>query len=534
MTANLSDAIISDGKVAPHTLTGLKRWSCQGKELPPVSQIKALHVYDFDNTLFKSPLPNPKLWQSQTVSRLQNQDVFVNGGWWHDKGVLGATGGGIDVEEPRAWASWWNEQINDALNVLLTGRGERNFSELIKRIVASKRLDFDLICLKSEAGPKNQRFGSTMQYKQAFLQDLIYTYAEAEELKIYEDRPKQYLKTEVIQVADQVTTLDPVVEIAEVQRMVNNHNTHLPSLSRPLELKRTVFYTGYLISATDTSKLLGLVKVPSNFAESEVKYLANSILIDPRPANAGMMNKVGGLGSKQTWQVTGFAFYQYNLWAVRVAPVPPESKVHTFGDTPTIVLATYKNTKAAAANSIQNWQPIPADKQYILQTEVGEKVQLRLEAESGEGGYDNVVDRRNLKRRHSPNQVSARNGPSNDENRRTNGSGLNGRTGNNNRHKGNAPGPSGGRPGTNSNNSRGGRVNGPSQGSARANRQRGPKTGGYKSLDDMAGHTGRYGPQRGEPTYDDYVPAGAGHNAPFLPGKNKAALDGTGGLPYGQ
>ena len=79
----------------------------------------------------------------------------------------------------------------DALTVLLTGRGERNFSDLIKRMVASKNLEFDMVCLKPEAGPKNQRFGSTMQYKQALLHDLVHTYNLAEEIKVYEDRPKQ-------------------------------------------------------------------------------------------------------------------------------------------------------------------------------------------------------------------------------------------------------------------------------------------------------------------------------------------------------
>ena len=54
-------------KAASYTLTGLKRWSCVTRELPrmymkfsdmkivtnlreAVSQVKALHVYDFDNT----------------------------------------------------------------------------------------------------------------------------------------------------------------------------------------------------------------------------------------------------------------------------------------------------------------------------------------------------------------------------------------------------------------------------------------------------------------------------------------------------
>ena len=69
--------------------------------------------------------------------------MFMNGGWWHDANILGATGEGADKEEKRGWAGWWNEHIvtlveqsmqqKDALNVLLTGRGESNFGDLIKR-----------------------------------------------------------------------------------------------------------------------------------------------------------------------------------------------------------------------------------------------------------------------------------------------------------------------------------------------------------------------------------------------------------------
>ena len=84
-----------------------------------------------------------------------------------------------------------SSEQQDVLSVLITGRAERNFAALIKRIIKSKNLRFDLVCLKAEVGPQNQRFSSTMQYKQAVLQDLVYTYHEAEVIKIYEDRPKQ-------------------------------------------------------------------------------------------------------------------------------------------------------------------------------------------------------------------------------------------------------------------------------------------------------------------------------------------------------
>jgi hypothetical protein len=46
----------------------------------------------------------------------------------------------------------------DALTVLLTGRSEQGFAELIKKMVASKNLEFDIVSLKPEVGPNDQRF----------------------------------------------------------------------------------------------------------------------------------------------------------------------------------------------------------------------------------------------------------------------------------------------------------------------------------------------------------------------------------------
>jgi len=35
---------------AMRTVTALKRWSCSDTQLPPVDAIRAIHIYDFDNT----------------------------------------------------------------------------------------------------------------------------------------------------------------------------------------------------------------------------------------------------------------------------------------------------------------------------------------------------------------------------------------------------------------------------------------------------------------------------------------------------
>lgn len=83
----------------------------------------------------------------------------------------------------------------DALTVLLTGRGEANFASIIKRMAASQKLEFDLIGLKPEVGPNGQQFATTMKFKQNFLEDLLYTYEQADEIRVYEDRVKQYVSS---------------------------------------------------------------------------------------------------------------------------------------------------------------------------------------------------------------------------------------------------------------------------------------------------------------------------------------------------
>ncbi|KAK1753517.1 hypothetical protein QBC47DRAFT_303848 [Echria macrotheca] len=434
-----------------HTVTALGRWSIINKQLPAVQTIKAIHVYDFDNTLFKTPLPNPKIWNGPTLGTLANPDAFVNGGWWHDSRILAATGEGLAKEEPKAWEGWWNEKIveliqlsteqKDALCVLLTGRSESGFSDLIKRMVTSKGLDFDMISLKPAVGPNNQRFPSTMIFKQMFLTALMETYRFADEIRIYEDRAKHVkgfrdfladynkkqaggqrtrgpITAEVIQVADIATNLDPVIEVAEVQQIINEHNAALSSRRRGvrgerLMIKKTVFYTGYLINATDTQRLLSLAQIPAGFSETDIKYHGNNIMICPRPCPPGILEKVGGIGSKMTWEVTGTACFENNIWAACLKPVPGTAKFHTDNPSPLVVLALRKGARPVDAGKIQNWQPVPPDKAFTFETVVGEKLLLRVEAEyAGEGEYQSFFPGKGAKRKHTMGEDDFRSKPS--------------------------------------------------------------------------------------------------------------------------
>jgi uncharacterized membrane protein YgcG len=214
---------------------------------------------------------------------------------------------------------------------------------------------------------------------------------------------------EVIHVAEGTKYLPPVTEVAEVQNMINSHNSQLnltKSLVGRLQIKRTIFYTGYLISNADSSRLISqllLPLLPPGLADSsEMKYMANSVLITPRPAPKSILDKVGGMGKKLSWRITGIAAFENKLWAARVKPVPENERYYTENPTPIIVLALRKGARPIDAGKIQNWQPVPADKAFVLETVVGEKVVLRVEEISNEGEWESQFIHKGNKRRHQP------------------------------------------------------------------------------------------------------------------------------------
>ena len=407
-------------------MNSLKRWSCKSKNLSSdVSTIKAIHVYDFDNTLFCSPLPNPLIWHASTVGLLQTYETLAYGGWWHDNSILAATGEGLEKEEPRAWEGHWNEVVRelvelsssskDALTVLLTGRSETNFEGLVNKICNSRKLDFDLVVLKPEVGPSGQRFDSTMNFKQEFLKDLVFTYHSADEIRVYEDRPKHVkgfkdfferlnksflshrvdepppprkpINADVIHVCELKSTLNPETEVEVVQRAIARHNEAISSgvqtvtrtTRKHLKIDEHFSYFGYMINQTDSARLLTLFQIPSHLIDNgEVRLLASSILITPYYPRNDILKRVGGRGAKVTWQVTGIAKHGDSIWAARVAPVN-ETKIYTQDPTPVVVLAIRKGARQIDANKINHWQDVPAEKAFMFVTTVGDKVMLKIE-----------------------------------------------------------------------------------------------------------------------------------------------------------
>ena len=387
--------------------------------------------------------------------------------------------------------------------------------------------------------------------------------------------PRKQIAAEVIHVAENIDNLDPVIETSEVQKMINDHNTAVragtTSISRSFKIKKNVLFTAYLISPIDTAKLFSLINLPPAIAESGVVILANTILITLGTCPAPVLDKIGGMGHKQTWQITSMGVYDLKIWAARVVPIPSNSAIHTDNSVGTIVvLAHLKNARTVDANRIKNWQPINTEHQYVFETEIGERAQLSIDREGDkEGDDESQLQDRNPKKRHldtgqpqmerdvyprlAQGSSQHQRGPGyvNEENRRSGagGHGGNYRGGNQNRGRGGGGGGSGS--GNNGGRfpphagARGGRGGGGGNRSGGGNRGR--ARGGYKSLDDVGGSgSGRYGGQNGGgyqnsqlPNYDDGPShGGEAYNAAFPAlgggGRDHNGNNGSGGLPYGK
>lgn len=58
--------------------------TCRPRHRKRRSLVKRIEIFDFDNTLFCSPLPNPALWHRSLIGRLMSPEV----GWFRDVRTL--------------------------------------------------------------------------------------------------------------------------------------------------------------------------------------------------------------------------------------------------------------------------------------------------------------------------------------------------------------------------------------------------------------------------------------------------------------
>lgn len=410
------DVLMDNLHVKPKT-NPIETWAIPESEdqlnVPSPEKVTSIHIYDFDNTLFRTPLPNPELLSTSAIGVLESLNGLHNGGWWADPRFLLGTGNGYEEEKKVAWKFWWNERVVElaklswddpnSLCILLSGRKSACFSGCISSIVEAKGLKFNAIILRRE--DKLGAGESTLQFKNKIIVDLLKYYDQTNSITIYEDRPKQangFRRTlkhlssvirpeliyEVVEVYEPQTYLDPVVERDLIEDALKAHNEasskgllHKNTRNARVELVSDVVYSGYILDKINTRDLLKLLYDFELIEPPNVPPTSNAVKFDGEAIVTNSKGKLpsnmaNDLGKRVTWKVTHIGQHESKIWAVQVAPVNETQQVITERKIPVIILAIKRKTNPNEVVQISEWVPLPDP--ITINTTIGEKTILKM------------------------------------------------------------------------------------------------------------------------------------------------------------
>ncbi|ORX85751.1 hypothetical protein K493DRAFT_291433 [Basidiobolus meristosporus CBS 931.73] len=388
-------------------------------QLPTGGERSILNVFDFDNTLFRSPTPNPKLWESSLIGPLTAFQQ-VNNGWWHDLRSLQL---GEEVEK-QGWKDWWIEPIVDKVRqsmsephnftVLLTGRVKDIFEQQILSMVTSKGLSFDLVILKPPINYESVRLTgeethSTTSFKKSVIENIVEQNPSIKEVYMWEDRPAHVLKFQaaisellasgriengaVIQVIEPPSHMPEAIEKSRVSEMVKEHNEFVDRwfklygdkrppakelVPRKMELITFVKYTGVFFSEDSTNLLLSQLSPPfgAEVDTSGWTTSANHVTMCLLRCSESMLDECGGLGASVFVKIVAVGQYRNRIWALKLHGQENIGHLVSTNPVPHITIA-YDQTQGAKAlesNLITDWQELPPSKQYVLRGVIMEKL----------------------------------------------------------------------------------------------------------------------------------------------------------------
>lgn len=325
-----------------------------------------LIVFDFDSTLYNSPLPNPLLWGPILRGRLVS--CF---GWFGHLVSLQIT--------QNSNRNWWHQStvemarnyIGNPLNlvVCLTGRNIV-FQNLIESLLAKENINMHMIITKPASFS-----GSTVNYKIEEIEKLIIQNPTIQHVEIYDDRPQQLKQ---MQFYLDGTGLDYICGLVHhhskmymdtndetefVHNLVNSYNEGFNDFQNtsirnqtsssekyPVELRQVVKYTAIVL--TDQSRQKLSKKFPHKTRwNSYCHHCTISI-----GSSLDLIHEIGGdnfLGMLMDLSITHYGFSE-TVEAVRVySPI-----LKTKHSIPHITLNVSPLGKPQMSNEITNWLPI--------------------------------------------------------------------------------------------------------------------------------------------------------------------------------
>ncbi|RKP09311.1 hypothetical protein THASP1DRAFT_28892 [Thamnocephalis sphaerospora] len=255
---------------------------------------RSVKIFDFDNTLFKSPLPNPRLWHHSLAGRLMSPEV----GWFHDVRTLSepfvvCRGETTDQVPSRRGSSnssnaahWFAANVlheartaiaaSDTFTVLLTGRLRSVYYARIVELLTTQQLQFNMVILR-ENNP-SAPYPTTMTFKKDCVQRLLSALPLVRTLTLWEDRPAHAAQFQawlediracgrldqaaVVHVKPNVHYMALAQEKQLVHALIADYNARTPR--KPLQTETRLLRASLHLSAASITKLYTLFDVPAD------------------------------------------------------------------------------------------------------------------------------------------------------------------------------------------------------------------------------------------------------------------------------
>ncbi|CAO3608212.1 unnamed protein product [Mucor hiemalis] len=269
----------------------------------PREKVTTLDIFDFDSTLFLSPMLSCNTWHHSFINAITTENL-IGPGWWRDIRSLPEDG----------W--YWNEDVVNQvrlsskdptrLTVLLTGRRYYPFHALIDRMLASKGLVFDIIGLRPDPEHEEEKnalgfnyqqsvFETTMEFKMSFIVFMLTTIPTLTEIIMWDDRISHisifqtYLRKlesaqlihrgELVCVKAERPKYNPTWEKETVEEMIRSHNEAIKSLDSVPATVTIEGYDGEMISSKDMFKLRSVPSVPSLTVEKSTSHQLKALFL---------------------------------------------------------------------------------------------------------------------------------------------------------------------------------------------------------------------------------------------------------------
>ncbi|KAJ2049136.1 hypothetical protein H4S04_003415 [Coemansia sp. S16] len=389
---------------------------------------KRLSIFDFDNTLFKSPRANPRLWDQRLIGMLQSTDL----GWFQDSRTLSAPY--LQYTDDH-WILPIEELVqveserDDTLVVLLTGRSHHAYRDLVLELISRRpHLRFDIIILKetlTRQSPLVSQVGFdtldketspaplTFDYKMGVVEDAIAAFPEIREIAMWDDRAhhcermqlyldalqlrhkERIAKAEVYHVPPQTTFMDEDNERKLVYTLVNEHNERMAAAAKKrvalgaaragdneplpvgsLVMKQYVSYTGVFLNRSSRMLLRRHVRCPQNWSSA-----ADHMTLTLGPADPEELARSLGaaLGDSVDLVVDSIGTIANAVMAVRVSQIQTKTKqqaASALSQEPLYITVAYNEPagfRSHYAKNIARWKPLRSGT-LVLRGVLGEHI----------------------------------------------------------------------------------------------------------------------------------------------------------------